>query len=104
MKKLSYKEIADKLWQNRENDGYGIDFYCNYIQETGEKEWAYRIGVISFAEAPMVIANYYGGGAGFVYDIGEDGDPSGLAYLIKNYFFCQGCEEGVWVEEHNDGK
>lgn len=104
MKLLSYKEIAEALWQNQEVDGYGIDFYCNYDQETGEKEWAYRIGIISFADAPMVIANYYGGGAGFVYDIGDDGDPSGLAYCIQNYFDDQGCEESVWVEEDGDGE
>lgn len=97
MKRLSYKEFAEKVFQNRENDGYGIDFYCNYNPETGEKEWGYRAGVVRFADTFMVLVNYYGGGACFVDDI-EDGDFDGFAYCLQRYLAEQGFEGSVWLE------
>ena len=106
MKQISYEEMAEKLWAAKESVArfkfpYRFDFWCNYDAETDEKEWAYHAEVSMFADAPVVIINYYGGGAGFIYDIAEDGDPSGLAGCLQNYFIHQGLEESVWVEDKN---
>ena len=99
LKEMTFAEVADKLWANKDLPCYSFDFYCNYNRETEEKEWAYKAAVVRFADAQMVLINYYGGGAGFVYDIDEDGDSSGLACCLQNYFIHQGLEESVWVEE-----
>ena len=77
MKQISYEEMAEKLWAAKESVArfkfpYRFDFWCNYDAETDEKEWAYHAEVSMFADAPVVIINYYGGVAGFIYDIAEE--------------------------------
>lgn len=102
MKQLSYQELAEKLWSRKDLTNWGFDFCGNYNQETDEKEWWYRAGVIRFADSQIVLINYLGGGAGFIYDIDEDGDASGLACCLRSYFSDQGLEESVWVEDPNE--
>ena len=77
LKEMTYAEVAEKLWEKRNLSQigllrFGFDFYGNFDPETEEKEWAYHAAVVRFADASVVIINYYGGGAGFIYDIEED--------------------------------
>ena len=94
MKKLTSDKLAEFLFASK-NSETAIDF----AEDRGCGNWAwYRAEIMAFADAPMAIINYYGGGCPFVYDFSEFDDLATLKMALKSYFKRYAIEE-VFVKE-----
>ena len=96
MKKMSIKEAAVRLLNCPIAEGF--DFCETYNEETEEAEWHHRIEKIRFADSIMVIANYYGGSAPFMYDLTEDTDTSELEAALRHHLTDQIGIPDLWVD------
>ena len=65
--KLTSDKLAEFLFANKGRDS-SIDFYEDI--GGGEKAW-YRAATTTFADAPTVMINYFGGGSLFMRDLSE---------------------------------
>ena len=97
-KRMTAAELAKLLFDNRGNIGFSVDYFETGLEDTGKYEWAHSIGIIRFAEASMVVGNYYGGGRPFCYDLTDDTDESGLADILDSYFSEMANPSFVYVE------
>lgn len=80
--KLTSDKLAEFLFANKGHDS-SIDF-CEDIGG-GEKAW-YRAATTTFADAPTVMINYFGGGSLFMRDLSEDDTDAFLKMGLKVYF------------------
>lgn len=98
IKPMTKEVFADFVWENQ-TEGIGFDFYEEYDMESGETEGGYHVGTIRFADAMMVLANYYGGSAAyFCYETEWDSDSALFKKAFIAYLHDCGFKEIVWVE------
>ena len=84
------QELAEHLFKNKDTLPT-VEFSIE------EDEWNYSIAVIRFADAYMVIGNFFGGGAPFCRDLMNDNDSDELAEAISKWFSDIGCGEIVYL-------
>lgn len=99
MKKIDVNRLSELLFRQKEKTPQ-IDFYGDYNEVTNEGEYCFKIAVVKFADAFMVIANYYGGGKPFCIDISDDKDAFRLKFELASYMRKNeiGDEYSVWID------
>lgn len=80
--KLTSDKLAEFLFANKGRDS-SIDFYEDI--GGGQKAW-YCAATTTFADAPIVMINCFGGGSLFMRDLSEDDTDTFLKMGLKAYF------------------
>lgn len=98
IKKMTVEEFSKFIWDNID-EGVGFDFYEEFDEKSEDASGSYRVEGIRFADAMMVLANWYGGGgAYFCYETEWDNDPGEFINEFAHYLTDNGFKDSVWVE------
>lgn len=98
LKKMTFHDIASYLLKEQNNHP-SFSFYAEFDERTGSFAWEYEIAVVKFADANMVLGNYWGGGSPFCYDLTGDSGESGLESAFAPWFRNEVGSDVVWVEQ-----
>lgn len=103
-KSIATDEFIKTLFDNKNTDGYTLDFYADYDSINDETQWAYRAKIINFADSMTLLINYFGGGALFAYDFNDEISDTTFNWLLTNYLrdngFMNKEQSAIWIENN----
>lgn len=80
-------------------DGVCIDFDLEFNPITKENSEYYAAECFAFGDALCFVANYYGGGRGFVHIFRNEADKATFVEKFTNYITNLYCTDNVYVED-----
>lgn len=100
IKPVPLEELAARVWALEE--GNTIEFYGDYDEEFDLTSAAYSVTKIKWADAPIAVSNYYGGGGLFCMETAYPNTSDSFILSFVEYLQNNDFSAHAYVEEIQD--